>query len=524
MKRMRKLVAALAAACTLFGGIGAAQAADAPAASSGNPVYGKTSVSNVKVSDVGAHTADVSFDYSIDPALLPQIANVCFSVNVQRITEVTATKAPSNQYAWGWYDVSCSGVEDEDLTQSTYNHIYGVHKETVTDVKGNEVGTASFQSYNRYYKDSWDGKASGRFDMSLIGLQENTTYANQGLSEFGLAPQDVNLWRTVDKVYQQGGHTADAGFGQIYAGLRIELKNGDFVPFGYASAPVPSFTTTDEKASAAASDKLTEQNKGDVTVPGGTVKAGSAARVYINGLQQACAAKVDAGEDCFWYAYIYSDPVRLTGPDGSPYVTVKKDAAGKYYVDAYIPAGYSGDHKIALQDADGAIQGWTAVTVGDKADEPAPNPAPALKADKTALNTAIEAAGKLAQSDYTEATWAPFAKALDAAKAVAAKQDASQSDVDAAAKALTDAQGALVKAEKAPAPVPAPDASNNTGDKDAAAPSDKQSADDTANVDQPAATSKKLAATGVSVLAVAAVAVALMAVGIALKGARRVRR
>ncbi len=68
--------------------------------------------------------------------------------------------------------------------------------------------------------------------------------------------------------------------------------------------------------------------------------------------------------------------------------------------------------------------------------------------DKTALNAAIEAAEALAEADYTAETWAAMAEALTAAKTVAADEEATQEEVDAAAKALNDAVAALEKAEE----------------------------------------------------------------------------
>ncbi|MBW3093139.1 FIVAR domain-containing protein, partial [Bifidobacterium sp. 82T10] len=66
-------------------------------------------------------------------------------------------------------------------------------------------------------------------------------------------------------------------------------------------------------------------------------------------------------------------------------------------------------------------------------------------ADKTALNKAIADAKTKQQKDYTDDSWDSFAKALAAAETTAAKTDATQAEVDAAEKALTDAANALVK-------------------------------------------------------------------------------
>ncbi len=65
-----------------------------------------------------------------------------------------------------------------------------------------------------------------------------------------------------------------------------------------------------------------------------------------------------------------------------------------------------------------------------------------------ALNAALEAAEKLVESDYTADSWAKVEAALADAKAALSATD--QTTVDAAAKALTDAVAALVKAEPEP--------------------------------------------------------------------------
>ena len=73
--------------------------------------------------------------------------------------------------------------------------------------------------------------------------------------------------------------------------------------------------------------------------------------------------------------------------------------------------------------------------------------------DKTALQKAIDANTGKVETDYTAETWADFATALANANAVLADENATQNDVDAAAKALTDASAALkVKPTEEPKP------------------------------------------------------------------------
>ena len=64
--------------------------------------------------------------------------------------------------------------------------------------------------------------------------------------------------------------------------------------------------------------------------------------------------------------------------------------------------------------------------------------------DRTALAAAITAAEARVQANYTEASWATFAAALEAARTMYDNPDATQAQVDGARQALIDAMEALV--------------------------------------------------------------------------------
>jgi len=74
---------------------------------------------------------------------------------------------------------------------------------------------------------------------------------------------------------------------------------------------------------------------------------------------------------------------------------------------------------------------------------------PPATVNKTALKAAIDAASKLLQKDYTAQTWTVFQNALNNAKAIYAKANATQTEVDNAVTALKNAQNNL---KAAPAP------------------------------------------------------------------------
>ena len=108
----------------LFGGVATANAADVT--NKDNPITS----SNVRVSDVGAQTANVSFDYKIDPAQVDEIKDVCFSIEVQRITDITPDRegALKCEYHRGyWIPICSTGVSDDELTAGSYDSIYGFH-------------------------------------------------------------------------------------------------------------------------------------------------------------------------------------------------------------------------------------------------------------------------------------------------------------------------------------------------------------------------------------------------------------
>ncbi|KAA8819006.1 hypothetical protein [Bifidobacterium vespertilionis] len=378
MKRLGRAIVAFAAVVgMMIGGVGVAQAADptdgdgAPDGS-GQPTLSDIpySVSDVSVKDIGAHTANVTYNWKIDvPA--DQIKSVCFIVNVRTVTDITPLNYDGDYSAAGLADwPNCaSGTGDSELTQTEYQSIYGSksHDLSLVDKDGSAYLAAEYtgQNFFRWMRDSWDGtSSSGTISVPVIGLAPETTYKNTFESsvstglEWQLSAKLEQLWK--DGVKEK----TPLDLGEIYAGLRAELTDGSVIVFDRGSAPVPDFTTNAEPAGKAEAD-LPEDARDNITVDGaGTVTAGKTARIYINDLKESCAGS----KSCFWYGYIYSEPTKLTSPDGAPFLTVQKDDAGKAYVDALIPADLTGDHTIALADETGEVQGWTTVSV----EEPAP--------------------------------------------------------------------------------------------------------------------------------------------------------
>ncbi|MBT1178212.1 hypothetical protein [Bifidobacterium vespertilionis] len=365
MKHIGKALVALVAAIgmAVSGGVATANADDYPTASA----------SNVRVSEIGVHTANVTFDWKVN-APVDQIKSICPVAIISRITDVTPIENRHVGYgSSGFYDYDCSsGILDPDLNSdpnsNLYDQIYGVHEydlDLPTAINGDEYYTAAkytAQNFWRYRNGAWDGKSnSGTFSLPIIGLTPNTTYGNT--EQWG--PEDTWTWvaNKFENLWNQGVRTkTPVDMRQAYVGVHVELKNGDALWLGDTSeaAKIPDFKTTSEPAGTPES-ALSDATKDKVSVEGGKVEAGKSARVYINSLKDACKGD----KSCFWYGYVYSEPAKLTGPDGSPFLTVQKDDAGKYYVDVLVPQDLSGEHRIALTDETGALQGWTTVSVGE---------------------------------------------------------------------------------------------------------------------------------------------------------------
>lgn len=519
MKRLGKVVAALAVAvCTMFAGAATANAESTFENIFNNPI----ALNNVEVSDVGAHTATVSFDYTIDPSQADQIKSLCFSVWVQRIIGITPIAetaiTPNSANAEGVpYTVTCSGVHGESspyYDEVQWLQYYGVYHEKL-DQDGNRIdwwvdsnaisGTAVGQDFIVSDTVDFDGKLSGHASVPLEGLIANTTYTNNAIDDSGSRfPQQEAVQRELNKLFAAGVRTSTpVDIRQLVLHAEPIYKNDEAHAYSFAQSEntklIPDITTRSEVQPA---EVLPDTTDIKLEVANGTVTPGQRVRVYVNNLKEEDQDKADTNS-LFWYAYIYSTPKALTSPDGAPFVRVQKeDNTGKYYFDAMIPYDLpAGKHRISLQDENGAVQAVTHVAAGDVV-------APVV--DKTALQGTVDAAGKLVEKDYTAASWAGFAQALKAAQGVIARQDATQADVDAAVEALADAQAGLQRAA----------GTSTQGSDDT-----KQHADDGSDKqsDADASGQSALAETGVSVAAIVGVLVALIVAGIGVTVTRKVR-
>lgn len=111
-------------------------------------------------------------------------------------------------------------------------------------------------------------------------------------------------------------------------------------------------------------------------------------------------------------------------------LTSKLAAAEKVYAD---PEATDYEVLLAIANLTEAIEGLEAVETPEAG-------------DKTELNNLITQYSGLNEKDYTAESWKVFANALENAKAVSAKENASQAEIDQAIAALTSARAGLVKA------------------------------------------------------------------------------
>ncbi len=98
---------------------------------------------------------------------------------------------------------------------------------------------------------------------------------------------------------------------------------------------------------------------------------------------------------------------------------------------------------------------------GLKEKEQGTDPTPPDLADKTALNSLLKEYEFLKEEDYTEESWKKYEEALNAAKAVAENEAATQDEIQTAIDNLTQAKEGLK--EKEPGTDPTPPAEERTG-------------------------------------------------------------
>lgn len=327
--------------------------------------------SDQKVEDVGTHSAGLKAHYTIDEKLLPDVDKICYSTTLLRVFSVQGKAAAGEWQYVGWlgaplWDCVTGAVSDGGPTAaSQYSKVRNLADGYAKDQR--MIG----QWFHRGYTVTGsDLKTSGDISSVLVGLQSDTKYGNWG-NKYG------NPEAALSALAHEDNPKADP-LSMLYSGLYVTFKDGSTYSTalnGDGVSPVSDFTTQKlpEDKQPVASDKLTDANKNGV-IGDAKTEAGSTYRLYVDSLKEtaACKAAVAAKQYCYWTGYIYSDPVQLGSADGKA-SAVRVDKDGKAYVEYTIPAGYSGDHKIAVYDDSGNLLGWTPVVVGQASPKPDTN-------------------------------------------------------------------------------------------------------------------------------------------------------
>lgn len=327
--------------------------------------------SDQKVEDVGTHSAGLKAHYTIDEKLLPDVDKICYSTSLLRVFSVQGKAAADEWQYVGWlgaplWDCVTGAVSDDGpIAASQYSKVRNLADGYAKDQQ--MIG----QWFHRGYTVTGsDLKTSDDISSVLVGLQPDTKYGNWG-NKYG------NPEASLSALAHEDNPKADP-LSMLYSGLYVTFKDGSTYSTGLSEngvSLVSDFTTQKlpEDKQPVASDKLTDINKNGV-IGDAKTEAGSTYRLYVDSLKEtaACKAAVAAKQYCYWTGYIYSDPVQLGSADGKA-SAVRVDKDGKAYVEYTIPAGYSGDHKIAVYDDSGNLLGWAPVVVGQASPKPDTN-------------------------------------------------------------------------------------------------------------------------------------------------------
>lgn len=347
------------------------------------------------------------------------IEGMCFQITVGRATDITPSDRYHQQVFSAVPDFSNCGasgsVNDANLTSDYYQKIFGMKtdQDGTSDSADIYAKTVSYQSFKRTASGSFNemsanGATKGHYTIPLIGLEANTLYGNTVESNCqdscDVANQVASFRSAVEQrsreLYAQGVQSkTKIDVRRLQIGIQLKVSNSSsyveqcnadvsvtdkgtcrFIdPTSYLSrygnnlpqddshwddatagwAYVPDFHTMVEPTPYSSSDDLPGKLKDSVSVDNGVAKAEQQTRIYLKNKPSSS----NSG-NMFWYVYVYDGtPKKIHGTDGSPYVIVKKDKSGRYYVDGILPKSTTGDHVISVVDKLGTVCDWGTVSV-----------------------------------------------------------------------------------------------------------------------------------------------------------------
>jgi len=332
--------------------------------------FSAVKTTNLSISDVGVHSAGLTASINIPAALKSKISGAALSASIYRVFDREYINTFGGGMGGGFSLWDChGGTSDSALDSDLAKAIYAIKKvetgdktEPAYSYEGTDYFYYLSYAFQYFYRCSTtDGifdalPADDKLELSLLGLIDNKKYGNWGGLYAENVPESVGLVSELDPL------------SRTYAGVILQLDDGSIWmedvsgdDYGIASKNlIPEFTTA--KLEALTEDELTDENKGSLIGESETSTSGSTFRIYVENLKQACVNAIAAGDTCFWSGYIYSTPTRLYAANGSDLLEIFKDDKG-YYVEVALPAGYTGDHKIALYDEVGEFVGWIPVSI-----------------------------------------------------------------------------------------------------------------------------------------------------------------
>lgn len=350
---------------------------------------------------------------------------------------------------------------------------------------------AQLKQYDDYYRAVVDAlKETGTYEETLI--VSNADHGGSGTSHGSSDPSNMDIFigmggQTVDSGRKlSGGNNADIAAIAL-AGLRVEKpdsmtgdvfdqsaflaqtamskKNRDIEKVSFErNGKTGTLKLTNQKSQTRSIDALIQIGNAKVTnidPKGGTilrneVEDGQLKLTISYKEQPSELAKITFDKDTMNNIEVteimlgtqdgkerYCDLTNETGTPSASLDTLKSkiDAASALKASTYTKASWS-ILETALKEAKIAVEteGISQEAVNAAADKLSVAISSLVKAaDKTSLNKEIAAAASIKKGTYTDASWNEFQTALDNAKAVLAKDTATQGETDASAKALASA-------------------------------------------------------------------------------------
>ena len=324
--------------------------------------------SNVRVGNIGAHTANIAFNLNIDKKKMSQISRLCIIIDTQKFTSIQLTGERPGMSSH-LPDYPCvDTTADNQSSSSSYENTYGLKNiKMINSYNSKEYGKAEFYNFQEYYEIDLDGTASGELNLPIFGLQENSRYGNFGLWDRVEILEDNLRYLLTQQADKSNTGKAAVDACQLTLGAHVEYLDGSVETFGENAIRIPDFTTIREPV-IPGQGALSNTTANVLSYKGDSVAAGDTARFFLN-IPQSQIGERDGGDSyAFWYARIHNhdSTASLKSPNGSPYVSIKKDQQGYFYFEAQIPESYSGDHIVSVQDANGSVRGWTTIVIAPK--------------------------------------------------------------------------------------------------------------------------------------------------------------